>query len=145
VTHTKTNDFYIIGSECIHWWNNTELNKRLLNTHEIIKAESEGIEPPLFCSFCQSKRACKMCINKGFINNIFKTWKKYTKDKISNVISIMRSKVKFGKYKGKQYIKLCRDSSYVKYIMDSNFEYKIKKILSDHHKYKTIINKYTFL
>lgn len=148
IKHRATNQFYIIGSECIKWWHNPDLNRYVKHNHDIIKAKAEGIEPPLFCSFCFCKRACIMCKSKGLISNIFKRWHKYTNDKNSNIITIMKNKVEFGKYDGKQYINLCRDTYYCDWIFKPEVTMKNKSDIITrikiYRKYKKLIHKRLF-
>ena len=136
-----TNLYYIIGSECIKWW---DCEKDISNIKLITKAMQQKQELPIFCPFCKSWRKCKECKNKKNIKNIFTKWRIYSNMKMNSIISDLKTPVLFGKYKGQIFYKLCQDSSYVNYILNNDFNETIIYKIMNYIKYKHILNKESY-
>jgi hypothetical protein len=106
ITHKSTGNTYFIGSTCKDHWTSRDFNKH-------------------YCLFCGKNKKdgnnCKNCQQKKEIRNIFTTWKKLAKDKVS-----------FGKYYRKMsYYKLAKnDPSYCRWVInESNMSENIKSKL----------------
>ena len=142
VQHIQTKKYFVIGSECIHWWKNDTYNRDVRNTQLILNAVKNKMEIPKFCSFCHSNRNCINCKDKKFVRNIFQKWKIHSKLKVEEALTNLNSVVRFGKYNGKRYIDLCKDVSYCNFIMKNQFNDSIKKKIYKYIKYQKIMNKY---
>jgi hypothetical protein len=138
VKNIDSNKSYIIGSECINWW---DCKKDISNIKEITKAMLDKKEITKFCAFCKSSRNCILCKQKHNIKNIFTKWKIYSNMKITNLIDNLKSPVLFGKYKTQTFYKLCQDNSYVNYILNNDFNENIKYKIRSYLKYKHLLNK----
>lgn len=138
IKNIDTNIPYIIGSECIKWW---KYGKDISNIKKIIKAMQNNQEKPTFCAFCKSSRDCIKCKKKQNIKNIFTKWRIYSKMKINNLITDLKSPVVFGKYKGQIFYKLCQDNNYVNYILNNDFNENIIYKIMNYIKYKHLLNK----
>jgi hypothetical protein len=138
IENIETHKFYIIGSECIDWWN----RKRDTNkTKAIIKAVLEKKEIPKFCSFCKSSRDCKNCKEKGQLKSIFQEWRQNSKISIKKLLLSLNETVKFGKYKDKTFYELCQNSGYSQFILNNNFDEKTKTKINDYIRYQKILVK----
>jgi hypothetical protein len=124
ITNKETKKCYIIGCDCIEWWQ--IYNDKVKIDHEIKKALINKTDIPLFCSFCCSKRNCIKCKDKENIRYIFNNWRSKINDKISYIKKNINSLVEFGKYKGKTFNILCKDVSYRNFIVSNGFN-NIKK------------------
>ena len=137
IRNIDTNMDFIIGSECIKWW---KYGKDISNIKKIIKAMQNKEEIPKFCPFCKSSRNCINCNEKHTIKHIFRTWRIYSKMKLEDVITNLKSIVKFGKYKNQNYFRLCQDKYYISYILTNDFNENTKQIIRKYIKYKNIFN-----
>ena len=140
IKNIDTNITYIIGSECINWW---DCKKDISNIKVITKAMLDKKEVPTFCPFCKSSRNCINCKNKN-IKHIFTKWRIYSNMKMNSIISDLKIPVLFGKYKGQIFYKLCQDSSYVNYILNNDFNETIIYKIMNYIKYKHILNKESY-
>ena len=138
IENIETHQFYIIGSECIHWW---DRKRDTNNTKAIIKAMLEQKEIPKFCSFCKSSRDCKNCKEKGQLRTILQEWRQNSKISIYNLLISLNEIVKFGKYKGKTFYELCQNTGYTQFILNNNFDEKTKTKINDYIRYEKILDK----
>ena len=97
-------------------------------------------EIPKFCPFCKSSRNCINCKEKHTIKHIFRTWRTYSKMKLEDAVTNLKSIVKFGKYKDKNYFRLCQDENYIIYILSNDFNENTKQIIRKYIKYNKIFN-----
>jgi len=144
ITNKETKKCYIIGCDCIEWWQ--KYNDKVKIDHKIKKALIDKTDIPLFCSFCSSKRNCIKCKDKENIRNIFNIWRCKINDKITYIKKNINSLVEFGKYKGKTFNILCKDVNYRNFIISTGFN-NIKKeeivnIINIYRKYEKQILKY---
>lgn len=140
ITNEKTKKCYIIGSDCIEWWQ--IYNDKVKIDHEIKKALINKTDIPNFCCFCSSKRSCIKCKPKENIRNIFNEWRCKINDKKAYIKKNIKSLVGFGKYKGKTFNILCKDINYRNYILNNNFNDLIKKKINIFIEYEKYILKY---
>lgn len=131
----KTNSKYIIGSECIGWWDNKKYNRlgNILKNNNNLKLS--------YCHFCFKKTKCMNCIKKQYINLIFDKWKYYLRCKLNKLIVVFNSLIKFGKYKNSKLIKLCQDNNYSNFILNNTFNDTIKTNIITYRKNKILLNK----
>jgi hypothetical protein len=138
IQNIETKRFYIIGSECIHWWDRP---KEINNSNKIIKAILNDKEIPTFCAFCQCNRNCIKCEKKQYISNLFNEWKNISVLNIANLLTNMNMKVRFGKYRGQIYYELCKNDNYTNWVLNNINDLKLKSIIREYTKYKYLLMK----
>ena len=138
VTNKETNTETKIGCECIKWW---DCEKEAINAIKILKARRYNKPDPIFCSFCKCQRKCINCKPKKKIRDIFDAWKTHSKTNITELYYNLNSVVKFGKYKGQKYYKLCYDEGYVAYLLNNNCNKDTYSILKLYRKYRLLLKK----
>ena len=60
--------------------------------------------------------------------------------KLEDAVTNLKSIVKFGKYKDKNYFRLCQDENYIIYILTNDFNENTKQIIRKYIKYNKIFN-----
>ena len=138
VTNIITKSEIEIGCECIKWW---KCGKDVRNKLTTYKAKVNKKEIPIFCSFCKCQRKCINCKPKKSIKNIFDAWKTFSKNNITELYYNLNSEVKFGKYKGEKYYKLCKDEGYVAYLFKTNCYQQSYSILKNYARYRLLLKK----
>ena len=122
VTNFETNEEHIIGSDCINNWGEfTE--KKVNKCNKIIRSIRKKEEKPIFCFFCYrqncTKLNCSNCKEQISIKTVFDSWKTYTNKQSDKYYDLLKTKIYFGKYKGKLMASLCKDFNYANYMIST--------------------------
>jgi hypothetical protein len=115
IKNIKSEIYYIIGSECIKWWNVSSKQLNILKQHQIniSNKEIKNNLMPIHCSYCYKKNICLDCNTKRNIRAYFIGWKEYLysikKEKeniyLQNIWTVLEKKIngilniKYNEYK----------------------------------------------
>jgi hypothetical protein len=131
---------YIIGCDCIKWWNvsKKKLNIIKLLTQNIKECKDKNLLMPIHCSFCFKKKECLDCETKKNARYWFYNWKEYAtelkKKKLNNLLE--KNWNRFKKWLHNEYLQKENSDELLSKVLERiNTNEFLPDYLKSHYKY----------